>query len=292
MLDASLAKNTLISYRTGIQCFENFRVQYGLPVVWPPPVPHITMFIAFLSLNDKSSKTAACYIASINFRCKFSQNFDLSQNFIVKKMLEGMKRANPSKDARLPITLEILNKVLMRLYVVCSSPYETLLFSAAFSLAYYGFLRVGEIVFTKLGEEHKLIRVNDVKIRTLDNCRIIDVHIPFSKTDQAGRGADIRIQGNNTATCPVLILHRFLLHRPNVPGPLFCHANGNSISRYQFSTVLRKALISAGIASDNFTSHSFRIGAASEASVNGLTDSKIMELGRWKSHAFKSYIRL
>jgi hypothetical protein len=46
----------------------------------------------------------------------------------------------------------MLNKILKRLPMVCSSPYEALLFAAAFSMACHGFLRVGEIVFTKLGQ--------------------------------------------------------------------------------------------------------------------------------------------
>jgi hypothetical protein len=45
--------------------------------------------MAFLSLNDQSSKTAACYITAINFRCKLYQNVDISHNFIAKKMLQG-----------------------------------------------------------------------------------------------------------------------------------------------------------------------------------------------------------
>jgi hypothetical protein len=68
--------------------------------------------MAFLSLNDKSSKTAACYITAINFHCTFYQNVDISHNFIAKKMLQGMKRSKRSKDVRLPITFEILNKIL------------------------------------------------------------------------------------------------------------------------------------------------------------------------------------
>ena len=57
-----------------------------------------------------------------------------------------------NRGFRLPITFEMLNKILKRLPVVCSSPYEALLFAAAFSMACHGFLRVGEIVFTKLGQ--------------------------------------------------------------------------------------------------------------------------------------------
>ena len=70
-MDASFAQNTLDTYRTGLRCFENFRAKHRLPLLWPPPVPYVTLFIAFLSLNNKSSKTAACYITAINLRCKF-----------------------------------------------------------------------------------------------------------------------------------------------------------------------------------------------------------------------------
>jgi divalent metal cation (Fe/Co/Zn/Cd) transporter len=46
----------------------------------------------------------------------------------------------------------------------------------------------GKQSFTKLGQEHNILGVNDAKIRTLNNCRVIDVHIAFSKTDQKGKG--------------------------------------------------------------------------------------------------------
>jgi hypothetical protein len=54
------------------------------------------------------------------------------------------------KDVRLSITSEILDKILKRLPVVCSSHYEAWLFAAAFSMAYHGFLRVGEIFSLRL----------------------------------------------------------------------------------------------------------------------------------------------
>ena len=50
-------------------------------------------------------------------------------------------------------------------------------------------------------------------------------------------------------------------------------------------------MASAGI-SGNFSSHSFRIGAATVAGRNGIPDLLIQELGRWKGNAFQSYIRL
>ena len=73
LFESSLAANTRDAYQTGILSFETFRVDYRLAQMWPPPIPHVTFLIAFLSLNRKAASTAANYIAAINFRCKFYQ---------------------------------------------------------------------------------------------------------------------------------------------------------------------------------------------------------------------------
>jgi hypothetical protein len=76
--------------------------------------------MAFLSLNDQSSKTAACYITAINFRCKLYQNVDISHNFIAKKMLQGMKRSKRSKDVA-KIFVEATSDMSLCCSPVCKS---------------------------------------------------------------------------------------------------------------------------------------------------------------------------
>ena len=44
--------------------------------------------------------------------------------------------------------------------------------------------------------------------------------------------------------------------------------------------------------SSSYTSHSFRIGAASSAAVPGLPEHFIQRMGRWTSECFKMYVRL
>ena len=48
----------------------------------------------------------------------------------------------------------------------------------------------------------------------------------------------------------------------------------------------------AGIEDSRFNGHSFRIGAAITAAQQGLEDSLIQTLGRWRSDAYKIYIKL
>ena len=71
----------------------------------------------------------------------------------------------------------------------------------------------------------------------------------------------------------------------------FQYATGQAILRNDFNKELRRALLFCDIDPTTFKSHSFRIGAATTAAQLGMSDSQIMTLGRWKSDAFKQYIR-
>ena len=70
---------------------------------------------------------------------------------------------------------------------------------------------------------------------------------------------------------------------------------GSLLLRFLLSRVLlvqhlRSALSQAGIATQLYSGHSFRIGAATAVAPAGFSDSFIQTLGRWKSLAFMSYI--
>jgi hypothetical protein len=53
---------------------------------------------------------------------------------------------------RKPITFEILEKIINVLLHVCNSYYEATLFAACFSVAFFGFLRVGEFALSQNSE--------------------------------------------------------------------------------------------------------------------------------------------
>ena len=92
--------------------------------------------------------------------------------------------------------------------------------------------------------------------------------------------------------CPILRLKAYLGVSPPKEGPLFVHLNGKAVTRYQFQAVLKKAVAYLGWQTTGFSTHSFRIGAATTAAANGTPQAVIMRLGRWKSAAMGSYIRL
>ena len=106
--------------------------------------------------------------------------------------------------------------------------------------------------------------------------------IRYSKNDQYGKGVTLHvcIQSVNSIVCAVTSLAEFLAVRSNSEGPLFCHLDMSTLSRYQFSAVLFKATKLLGYQDCNFKAHSFRIGAATTAHELGVDQEAIPEAGR------------
>ena len=91
--------------------------------------------------------------------------------------------------------------------------------------------------------------------------------------------------------CPFESVSEYLTVRPTKDGPFLCHFSGSPLTRFQLSSMLTKSLKYAGIESSKYKAHSFRIGATTALSMAGYPIDEIKNLGRWKSTAYKSYIR-
>jgi hypothetical protein len=250
------------------------------------------MYTANLSLHQYSYRTAESYLAALSFQCKLRCVDDTTKHFVVSKALEGLKRTAKPKRLRLPITLNILHGILTKLSVVCQNLYEIKLFSAAYTLAFFGFFRVGEI--TAAGKSdvgvNKIVGINDIAF--VDDGKAVLIHVRFSKADQLGKGATIKLQSTgHLSMCPVLAVKGYLANRPAVSGPLLCHLNCTPLTRYQFSAILKKVLSVLDPQLKDYTSHSFRLGAASSAANRGWSVEKIKESGRWSSDSYKLYVR-
>ena len=94
-----------------------------------------------------------------------------------------------------------------------------------------------------------------------------------------------------TDLCPVDALLDYLGRRGNLAGPLFCLETGPPLQRRSFTAQVQQALSASGVDGSLFNGHSFRLGAATSASIAGVSESIIKRLGRWQSSAYQQYIR-
>uniref|UniRef100_A0A1X7T7Z6 Tyr recombinase domain-containing protein n=1 Tax=Amphimedon queenslandica TaxID=400682 RepID=A0A1X7T7Z6_AMPQE len=74
-------------------------------------------------------------------------------------------------------------------------------------------------------------------------------------------------------------------------GLLLVHQDQTLPSKNTFVRHLKNPLVAKGIDQNQYSGHSFRIGAATSAAKAGIPDHLIKALGRWKLEAYQIYIR-
>ena len=89
---------------------------------------------------------------------------------------------------------------------------------------------------------------------------------------------------------PFLIL-KYYNFQSNRPAPLSYNSDQTPTSVYQFITELQRCLPYCGLDISRYKNHNFHIGGACHAADKGFSDAQIRALGRWKSDAFKVYLR-
>ena len=249
--------------------------------------------MAYLNVNGLSFRSIDLYLSALRFAqiALGGQDPQFTQLTRLHYVKQGVRRQQPAhmRPQRLPITPTIL-RTLFNSWSRTPITYNKVMLWAACCLGYFAFLRSGE--FTSSPSSTCTLEPSDIAVDNRSNPTYITVRLRRSKTDQFGRGTTIFVGRTHEDICPVAAVLAYLARRPGTPGPLFIFDNGAPLSRSYLVRTLRTTLTDAGIDTTGYSGHSFRIGAASAAAKAGLPDSMIQTLGRWKSAAFLSYIRI
>ena len=212
-------------------------------------------------------------------------------------VLTGIKRVQarqrPHSDRHLPITLEVLQSLWRQWKEKSSNTDNSMLWVAACTV-FLGFLRAGEFTVPSESQYDPEVHLTlaDILVDSHSAPFTFSVRVKQSKTDPFHVGVHVYLGVTRSYICPVTALLDDLQIRSPEPGSLFLFQSGKPLTRLTLVHHLHEALVQEGSLSSNFNGHSFRIGAATTAARCGLEDSLIQTLGRWKSSAYLSYIRI
>lgn len=217
-------------------------------------------------------------------------------NHRLKLVLRGAIRAHCLNTAtvrrkRHPITLNILALLLGRLrHSQSYNKHDKHMLSAAFTLAFYGFLRISE--FTIPARKRFNPHIHPTTADIFCSKRHFHYRLKMSKTDQLHRGQTILLPRSRGSTCPHAAMKAYLKHGKLTrrPRPLFTFSTGTPLTRGSCLKHLRYLLKRLGYNPKHYNTHSFRIGAATSAAQVGLSSHDIKLLGRWRSTAYQRYI--
>ena len=256
----------------------------------------VANFLASLSEEKLSSATAKLYLSAVSNYHKEHGHLTPTRHSAVQAVLRGFCRKAPQlPDKRLPISLDVMRFMKTQIASSHLSRFDQHVVWFAFTLAFFGFLRVCELTTVNASsfDADRCLRFRDIYVSPTNSH--LTVIIRRSKSDQNGFGHQVALLATNRSVCPVRACQKFFALLPNVNweqsnSPVLSFRDGKFLTQSCFQRLL-KTFLKTYPNGHRFSSHSFRIGAATAAAVKGHHPDSIKAAGRWKSNAYQGYIR-
>lgn len=238
-----------------------------------------------------SAATIKVYLSAIRlYHLENNQPDPPLDDPLLHYLCSAIRREHPAEaPKRLPILPHHLCAIKTQLSDSSLLSHDKLMYWAAFTFAFFGFCRVSEYTSPSPTHSHPKGTLSLEDITLTDDA--LSVNLQHSKTNQFGRTETISMGATRCSLCPVRAMSKYVRIRHKSPsGPLFVLFNGHYLTRKDVSKTTKRMLLKAGFDPLRFTSHSYRIGAATSAASAGLPDHLIKHLGRWSSNAYQRYI--
>nr|XP_031860706.1 uncharacterized protein CI109_003749 [Kwoniella shandongensis]KAA5527778.1 hypothetical protein CI109_003749 [Kwoniella shandongensis] len=296
-----IAESTRRGYEVAQRSYFSFISSSSLTNPFPATSTHLCEWVAWLGDKPTRPGTIRAYLAGLrSLHTDTGYSTDAFDSPQLDRIFRGVRRdiGQVSRRRRLPITLPVLSSILNSLLSIPIPSSDRVALAAAWSLAYVGAMRCGEITFDTFNPA-----VDIAKSDFTDFGDYATVRLPASKTDPFRKGVLITIPSAPPGA-PVDPLNLLRTHVNSLPAsqiPLFSRSPVHYLSRNLplpppsfprsfFVDTLRRCLALAGLNASEYAGHSFRRGLATWAKLaSGLDDGDIKLLGRWSSDAVKLY---
>ena len=251
-------------------------------------------FASYLARTVRHS-TIKIYLAAVrNLHISCGHGDPLMGKLLLKKVLRGILRYQGQRRIlRQPVTPGILLAIRPILETWLGERDFPMIW-AAFTLAFYGFLRCSEFTYPGVNSFRPQFDLGTDSVSFYPSLvcpQHIVVTLRSSKTDFSRQGRSVVIAKAPGTVCAVSAMQQFFLTTRPSSGPLFSFQSGWLLTRSAAICLLRDAARCAGLPYHSLKGHSFRIGAASTAAAAGLPDWLIKVLGKWSSDCYQLYIR-
>ena len=290
----ALAHNTRKTYSSGVRQFYAFCS--SMNIIPKLPVDEDTLInFSVLMARSVQHSTIKNYLSAVkHYHSTHGYELPLADCLRLQLVLRGIKRSQGIHcKIRRPITLQLLNLFYHLLNINSTTNKDALMVRAAMTLAFFGFLRIGELTCNSSFDPRYHLTIRDLTFMPQHSPKYLLVRLKVSKTDPFRQGQTIVIGRTHSNLCPISAMLAYLdIRNPlSDTGPLFTYESGSFLTRDKLTKETRLLISKGGLASNEFAGHSFRIGAATTAASANLPPWLIKVLGRWSSDCFERYIK-
>ena len=245
--------------------------------ILPPPSSDLVVaFLSYLFLKTPSGSNCKSAMFAIRNRCKVFMLEDPTRHSKVQLLISSMCNLSwvHSKSVRHPWSLEFIKKWIGIGHR--KVPYRTFVM--------YTCLMIIGLRSMFRGSELGSLLVEDIKSVTNP---VIGFKITSRIVKNRKEGRTSSIEATGSDLCPLKWLHELLNCKK--PG-IYLFSGNNPMDTTEISWILRSVSQWIGI-DGKFSSHSLRIGGASEAAFAGFSTAAIQAIGDWSSDAIDRYFR-
>ena len=273
-----------------ITAFTNFR-SASLRHAFPCSATDCIEFVVHLVNKGFAPSIVTTYMSAISYMHKCTNLPDPTSDFLVKKTLIGARNLLGEPDKRKPFSLNSLHDIVSALDRINISTFEREKYKAMFVTMFYGLIRIGEVTIHRKSDNNKVLQLDDVTFYHKQRLSSMIIEFRQFKHSDPTSSASIKLVAINTEHCPVNRLYNYIAIRGQQQGPLFTNENGAPVTSSQFSSVFNSCLKIRGLDKNTYKPHCFRFGGATYYAQLGMNDDLLQRFGRWKSQAYKKYIR-
>ena len=284
MVKTGWAPRTRSGYSSAVRRYLTFTSTHALD---PLPIQErvLLWYVAYLEIQGLAPATVRNYLAAIR---AWVLSLGLPEPVIwsprVHLACRAMVRTHAPPRQVSPITYQLLSSMIHLL----TPSRDHLLLAAAISLQYFACLRASELCSNTC--QARVPARSDISFYSRDSVPIMVYTCHTSKT--AAHGFDVHVGCSGALVCAVCIMHHFISSYPASPhDPLFALSSGQALTYEAYNSAIKQLVRALGLNPKNYSSHSLRAGAATQAAQTGLDPDSIKRLGRWRSQAYMVYLR-
>ena len=257
----------------------------------------LTLFVAYLIENKRKSSTIKCYISAIRAVLE-NGNIKLNEDeALLKSLTRACKIHRDKVTNKLPIRLSLLRTLLRNVDKLfdTAQPYLCTMYKALISTTYYSMFRVGEVT----ASQH-VVKAKDVFMGMNKDKMMFILH--SSKThNQGDKPQIIKIKSDRKAKskdkmfCPFHLLNSYRKMRKHYTSDdeqFFVFRDGSPVLPSHLRKILKDLFKKLNINPNGYTITALRLGRATDLLEMGVSVETIRKLGRWKSSAVYTYLRV
>lgn len=270
-----------MAYSAAVSRYRKFTETYSLPSL-PLIETNLLRYVAYLSSQGLTSSTISNYLSGL--RAWVIALGGVEPTIWTPRLrlaVRAVSRTDSPPRQVSPITFPILSDIIHSLVY----GHDSLMISSALLIHYFACLRASEIC---IDPNTGLAPLRDSVLFPSSDRMIF--RVISSKT--ASRGFTVHIGCSNHPICAPCTLRYFMSQFP-APSTsyLFSTSEGVPLDYPTYNNSIKSLVARIGLDPQLYSTHSLRAGAATQAAQSGLQETQIQRLGRWKSDAYKLYMR-